>query len=374
MKNTSSSDLENLIKNDDVFKINERTIKQFSRISKISQMVSLASWEEVEWLDERNLDKSKLKSPEVIETANIIIRKIEEVLWVNASEIWWSSIEKVAIKVWDKLISSWNVEDFIIWNYVKRIAYQVSNIHLRYQRYTKHIENRELKIKNRIDNLTWLLTKQSINNYIDYIVERKSLWSDNWNYWVILMDIDYFKVLNDNFWHVAWDIVLEEISNIFKKLFRETDKVARWWWEEFLVIMKWWDTKSYTKKINRVREYIDNNLLNIVNSRIIREQQIKPITLKHITISAWITMLANDDCLTSVTKRADEALYSSKWSWRNSVTLISKYNSDKEEDCETYCPTWCQWNEEIKERLVKKNPNLHELINSRWEKNNSTYQ
>ena len=372
MKNTSSSDLENLIKNDEIFKVNEKTIKQFSRISKVSQMVSVAAWEEVEWLDERNLDRSKLKSPEVVETANIIIKKIEETLSLDAREIWWSSIEWVALKVWDKLIESWNVQDFIIWNYIKRIAYQVSNIHLRYQRYTKHIENRELKIKNRIDNLTWLLTKQSINSYIDLVVEKKLLWTDHSNYWVILMDIDYFKVLNDNFWHVAWDIVLEEIAKLFKKLFRETDKVARWWWEEFLVLMKWWDSKNYTKKLNRVREYIENNLLNIVNARILKEQQIRPIWLNQITISAWVTELTNDDCLTSVTTRADEALYSSKRGWRNAVTLISKYNAEKEEDCEMYCPTWCKWDEEIKKKLIDKS-NTQTIVIEEAEQNKNTY-
>ncbi len=352
LKEKSSPLLEEIIKDDNIFWIDEKSIKQFSRISKVGQMLDLVQWKEIEWLDESKFDTSKLKSPEVINTANIVLSKIKDILWKDPEEIRGSTIEWIAIKMWDTLIETWELESFVVWNYIKRIAYQVSNIHLRYERYSKHLENRELKIKNSIDNLTWLLTKESINNYIELTLDKKINNLDSESYWVILVDIDYFKVLNDNFWHIAWDIVLEEISKIFKQFFRDTDKVARWWWEEFLIFMKWGNTDIYWRKLDQVRAYIEKNLIRIVNNRIRQEWKINTIGLNTITISSGVTELTDNDCLTSVTKRADEALYSSKWNWRNAVTVINKLSGKKKEDCNKYCPEWCEWNPEIHKKLV----------------------
>lgn len=353
MNENSTELMEEIIKNDEIFWIDEKSIKQFSRISKIWQIIDLVEWKEIEWLNENRKDYiCKLRSPEVINTAKIILEKIEQTLERDPHELRFSSIEWIVIKMWDRLIEKWDIKSFVVGNYIKRIAYQVSNINLRYERYSKHLENRDLKIKNSIDNLTWLLTKDSINKHIEFVVDKKINQNDNETYWTILIDIDYFKVLNDNFGHVSWDIVLEEIAKIFKKFFRDSDKVARWWWEEFLIFMKWGNVQIYWRKIQRVKDYIEENLVRIVNARILREWKIQPIWLKSITISAGVTELTDNDCLTSVTKRADEALYSSKWNWRNTVTVINKLFGQKKEDCNKFCPDWCEWDPDIEKKLV----------------------
>jgi histidine kinase len=64
---------------------------------------------------------------------------------------------------------------------------------------------------------------------------------------VILLDIDHFKEVNDNYGHSAGDIVLITISNILKKMVRTEDIVVRWGGEEFLIIL-------YNTKL----EYIEN--------------------------------------------------------------------------------------------------------------------
>lgn len=314
---------ENCISNHEIFSIREADISHLSRLTYIGQLIDIVEWNELEWVNNNKINTSELKI-----LSSIILRQIEETLNKNPYDLKDSTIEKVAIKIWDKLIWNENLVDFAIWNYIKRVAYQVSNIHLRHERYKKHIENRKLKIENKTDDLTKLLTKASINSYIEKIISDKINWIDLENYWIILVDIDFFKVLNDNFWHLAWDIVLEEISKIFRDFFRWSDKIARWWWEEFLILMKWWNQEEYWKKMEKVRKYIELNLLNIVNERIEREWKFWKIQLNNITISSWITSLVNDDCVTSVTKRADEALYSSKRNGRNTIRFMQKYNEE----------------------------------------------
>jgi len=312
--------LEVFLKENDFLSIDEKKIKQLSRLSSIWQLIDLTKWKVLDWVD-----NAKINTPDILKVSEMILWQIENVLWEEPENLRDKSIEKTAIKIWDELIKRKNVLDFAIWNFIKRIAYQVSNVHLRYERYNKHKENSSLKTKNKIDSLTKLLNREATNEYLQWVINKKNKAENKENYWVILIDIDHFKNINDSYWHVTWDIVIEEISKIFAKKFRKTDKVWRWWWEEFIIIMEWWDSKEHWEKLENIRDFIEQNLVKIVNDKIRSEWNLEEINLKNITVSIGITELIEGDDIWSVTNRADRALYNSKETWRNMVSSINWY-------------------------------------------------
>lgn len=328
--NTNTS-LERLFQNHDVLSVSSINISKFARLQNIWQLMSLATWDEINWLN-----SSKVSNPETVKLAKYILRKATEILWYDPWDIIDNDIYPIALKIWEEMVESKTTENFIIWNYILKVAYQVKNIHLRYERLNKQIQNTELKKDSTRDHLTWLLNRRSMELYIDdAIANNKRNWE---NFWVIMIDIDFFKNINDTYWHNTWDAVLEEISELFRKFFREEDKICRWWWEEFLILMKWWNETAYLRKINTLKKEIEKTLVWMVNKKIksywCKCKEWKDhnsdeechcedeVTQESITISCWITSLKEIDTPFDAVKRADEWLYIAKASWRNRVEYI----------------------------------------------------
>jgi len=132
----------------------------------------------------------------------------------------------------------------------------------------------------------------------------------------LLIDIDFFKRINDTYGHLIGDQVLKKLGEILrsKKIFREQDIVARYGGEEFIVILP--ETNSINAKIpaERLREYIKqidfyDNQNNIF----------------HITLSIGISEFnIEDKANEELIKRADEALYYAKEKGRDRVIVYEE--------------------------------------------------
>lgn len=319
--------LKELISSNEVLSINPQNILCFARIKNIWQLLSLAQWNEIEWIA-----KNKVLNKDTIILAKYILEKTVEILWYDPIEIKDKPLLPIAMRIWEELIKTDTIENFVIGTYIEKIAHQVNSIHLRYERLNKHKQNLELKKDSTRDHLTWLFNRRSMELYLDDAIANKRR---NWeNYWVIMIDIDFFKIINDTYWHNTWDIVLEEISILFREFFREEDKICRWWWEEFLILMKWWNKQAYLKKLEKLRKEIEKTLVWLVNKKI-KSYWCKckdweedhdchcedEITQENITVSIWLSSLDFIDDKTTIVKRADDWLYLAKASWRNKVTF-----------------------------------------------------
>lgn len=314
--------LQSLIINEDILTLDSKKINWLARIQNIWQLIEIAKWNELEWLENK-----KIINEDSVKLAKYILSQIVDILWYDPIEIKDRQIIPIVMKIWDSLIEKNTITNFVIWVYIQKIALKIKNIHLRYERLHKNKQNNELKDDSTKDHLTWLLNRRSMDLYLeDAIINKKRNWE---NYWIIIIDIDYFKSINDKYWHNTWDIVLEEISLSFREFFREVDKISRWWWEEFLIIMKWWNKDAYINKLNELRNEIENNLTSLVNKKIksywykcenadwsCNDEIDKKLK---ITISIWITSIKNDDDIKTAVKRADQWLYLAKSSWRNKV-------------------------------------------------------
>ncbi len=120
---------------------------------------------------------------------------------------------------------------------------------------------------------------------------------------VILADVDYFKQVNDRFGHAAGDAVLEGISKILLNAVRDTDLVARWGGEEFLIVAQ------------EISVYNGKDLAR----RCAKAVAGTPIAGINVTMSFGVSELTAQDSVDNVLSRADTLLYRAKNSGRNRI-------------------------------------------------------
>lgn len=74
----------------------------------------------------------------------------------------------------------------------------------------------------------------------------------------ILIDIDYFKSVNDTYGHNAGDSVLKKFAELLKKVFRESDHIIRWGGEEFLVVVRFFNREAAKNLVERFRHEVES--------------------------------------------------------------------------------------------------------------------
>jgi len=122
-----------------------------------------------------------------------------------------------------------------------------------------------------------------------------------------MLDIDHFKRVNDRLGHGAGDEVLSQVAQAISAGLRETDVVARWGGEEFLVMFTDTDVEMAEKVLQRIQAALRQNSVT----------QVDP-TLR-VTFSAGVTAYQRDEMLTRTIDRADRALYAAKAAGRDRV-------------------------------------------------------
>ncbi len=130
---------------------------------------------------------------------------------------------------------------------------------------------------------------------------------------LLMFDIDHFKVVNDQHGHDAGDRVLMDIVRLSMETIRQTDSLARWGGEEFMVLLPGTDGTMACTMGERLRQGVAEHIFT---------------DGCHLTISVGITSLEQSDTIDSLLKRVDEAMYKAKESGRNQV--IEANNSEKD--------------------------------------------
>lgn len=127
----------------------------------------------------------------------------------------------------------------------------------------------------------------------------------------LMIDIDFFKKVNDTHGHMAGDYVLSGVAERVGKAVRDEDILARYGGEEFAVILRGIDAKGAAVLAERVRALVASEPFKF-------EAKLIPVT-----ISIGVASLAGDNFKTTeeLIAKADEKLYQSKSGGRNRVTL-----------------------------------------------------
>lgn len=164
--------------------------------------------------------------------------------------------------------------------------------------------NKKLEFLANKDTLTKLYNRRAFDLKLDNIVkEQGHLISD---IYVILFDVDLFKVINDTFGHSIGDSVLCQIASNFSDLLPENVFFSRWGGDEFAIIF--YNTKE------EVEKYMNELMMELKNIKI-NENYV-------ITISAGITKIMDKDTMNNVFKRVDQGLYKSKENGRSCYTFM----------------------------------------------------
>jgi len=151
------------------------------------------------------------------------------------------------------------------------------------------------------DSLTKLLNRRSMQREITYLINTSRRYKQDLTF--LLIDIDFFKNINDTYGHQTGDKVLIELSKLFKKNTRKCDIVARYGGEEFLIALSNTNLEDAYILSERIRKYA---------------QKIKIDTLNiNLTISVGCTKLKEKDNFFTILKRVDKLLYKAKNSGRN---------------------------------------------------------
>jgi len=122
---------------------------------------------------------------------------------------------------------------------------------------------------------------------------------------VLVIDIDYFKMINDTYGHSTGDKVLRATACALQKELRLTDPAFRYGGEEFVVILNKTDLTGALGLAERIRQHIESNTLQISGKTI------------NVTASIGIATVEPGDDMNSLFERADRALYQAKCSGRN---------------------------------------------------------
>lgn len=176
-------------------------------------------------------------------------------------------------------------------------------------------ESREvLRVLANTDTLTGLNDRGHFNELAKNEIARTCRYSRPLS--VIMFDIDFFKSINDAYGHWNGDIVLQRVATITKKMLRKTDIAARYGGEEFILLLPETSAKTAAAVAEKIREKIENTIVKT------EQYSIK------LTASFGVTDYpgkadpeSQDRILFEVVTNADKALYASKNSGRNRVTI-----------------------------------------------------
>jgi two-component system cell cycle response regulator len=201
------------------------------------------------------------------------------------------------------------VNDYLVRPFDKNEILARVRTQIRKRRYTERLrDNVQLSIEMAItDALTGLYNRRYMETHVGTLVDQAN--SRGKPLSVLILDIDYFKSINDTHGHDAGDDVLQDFAIRIRKSIRGIDLACRYGGEEFVVVMPETDMAVATMVAERLRRRIASEPFPIQ----------KGARMIEVTISIGIAALGPDDNAAAVIKRADQALYRAKRDGRNRV-------------------------------------------------------
>lgn len=159
-----------------------------------------------------------------------------------------------------------------------------------------------------LDSLTGLLNRRSFLERLDSELLRFHRYPEAFSF--LMLDLDLFKLVNDEYGHSAGDMVLKDFANHVKSCLRDIDSFGRVGGEEFSIILPNTNIEGAQHVAERIRQKVESGTLTYENHTI------------HYTVSIGLTLNHKDDQSLTLMERADKALYLAKNSGRNKVSTL----------------------------------------------------
>ena len=162
----------------------------------------------------------------------------------------------------------------------------------------------QLEDKSTHDKLTGAFNREYFESHYKLIINEYT--KENHLLVFSILDIDFFKKVNDTYGHDIGDKVLKQFVQIIQNSSRNDDLVIRWGGEEFILLLKINSIDNAKKVLENIRKTIAQTSFEKV---------------EHITCSIGATVYKENETIEDSFKRADKALYEAKNSGRNKVVI-----------------------------------------------------
>lgn len=163
---------------------------------------------------------------------------------------------------------------------------------------TDKIEGQQLRAMAQTDGLTKVYNRQYFEQLGNSEFARAKRFNSDLT--LVMVDIDAFKSINDNYGHIVGDYVLKEAASILMKNIREFDILARFGGDEFVILMPNTDYRSANILIERLKDTLSSSII------LYEKQRIK------VSASFGVSQLLQEDKFELVLKAADKHLYEKK--------------------------------------------------------------
>lgn len=181
------------------------------------------------------------------------------------------------------------------------IVCMFSVIRLRRTTLRQQLRTQELEKEANLDALLGIANRR----YLQKIMDRFD--TDRQPVAVLLIDVDHFKSVNDQYGHSAGDTVLQQTVNCIKDSLRPVDVLGRWGGEEFLVLVDWTLAEDITNVAQRIQSAVQHYNFDPV---------------EQVTLSIGVSKFTGEGEIQTALNQADKALYHAKENGRNQVVLF----------------------------------------------------
>ncbi|WP_115717937.1 GGDEF domain-containing protein [Gallaecimonas mangrovi] len=159
------------------------------------------------------------------------------------------------------------------------------------------------------DSLTQLPNRASFDEAL--LSEHKRLQRFGHPLWLAILDVDHFKEVNDQFGHSAGDKTLRVIASTIRRCLRDTDFIARFGGEEFVILFPELKAEDIQRPLQKIREAVRSIPFKF------KEEDVR------VTVSIGATEVHASEQPMVAFERADKALYQAKHNGRDQVVILS---------------------------------------------------
>lgn len=171
-------------------------------------------------------------------------------------------------------------------------------------------EKKALIRKAQVDGMTGLYNATSTREKIKKMLAKRQAGTVDA---FILLDVDFFKEINDNYGHYTGDRVLQNLSETIRKTFRKTDVVGRFGGDEFCIYMQSIPSEKFVKsRCGQLNEEISNSVDGM-----------------NISLSIGISLVDEKKTFDEIYKEADLALYDAKRNGKNQFAVYEDKSNEK---------------------------------------------
>ncbi len=167
-------------------------------------------------------------------------------------------------------------------------------------------ENRQ---KLMFDTLTGVRSRLSYDEVLEQELIRWSRYQETFSF--AILDIDHFKIVNDQFGHNAGDKALQIVAKMMAENIRKTDFLFRIGGEEFVLLLPKTTLQNAQPLVEKIRSSVGSSSFHFKQQRV------------EISLSAGLTAITGEDSAESIYERADKALYEAKNGGRDQLILKS---------------------------------------------------